>query len=98
MCTGLDPSLTILFNSTLTSDILLSVFKPAAVRLLLKSSHPDLTENYRPVSLIVIVSQILERIVHSRTISPFLFILIPLVQFAYRTENSTENADTQVVE
>ena len=56
-------------------------------------------ENCRPVSsLLAIVSKSLERIVHSRTISRFLLIVIPLVQFAYRTEHSTEDAETLVIE
>ena len=81
MCSGLDPSRTFLFNSTLTSDIL----------LILKSGDPDVIENCRPVLLLAIVSKSLERIVHSRMNSRFLFIVIPLVQFAYHTENSTED-------
>ena len=88
VCSGLDPSLTVLFNSSLTSDIV----------LILKSGDPDVIENCRPVSLLAIVSKSLERIVHSRTISRFLFIVVPLVPFAYRTDNSTEDADTLVVE
>ena len=88
MCSGIDPSLTILFNSSLTSDIV----------LLLKSGDPGVIENCRPVSHLAIVSKSLERIVQTPTISRFLFIVIPLVQFGGRTEHSTEDADTLVIE
>eukprot|EP00117_Sycon_ciliatum_P050677 scpid65799/ scgid35743/ RNA-directed DNA polymerase from mobile element jockey; Reverse transcriptase len=73
-----------------------SIYKIASVTLLLKAGDPCQASNYRPISLLPIVSKLLEKIVLKQLRkyiedNPDLNIL-PLQQFAYRSHHSTEAA------
>ena len=87
------PSLTQLFNMSLKSGIVPRAFKLAEVRPLFKSGDPASPGNYRPVSLLPIISKILERIVQNQLQGQLSRVhALPDTQFAYRHGYSTEDA------
>ena len=90
-------SLTILVNVSLTSGIVPSALTFAVVRPL--QVDPDVPKKCRPVSLLPIVSKVLERIVHSRFSLFLVFrpLLLPAL-FAYGAQHSTEDAVTLSVD
>ena len=62
---------------------------------LFKSGDPTVPSNYRPVSLLPIVSRLLERVVKEQVddyLSKHTCSLLPVTQFAYRPNHSTEDA------
>ena len=95
----LAPSLTILINASLASGVVPASLKIADVRPLFKSGDKAVAKNYRPISLLPIVSKVLERVVHTR-LCKFLSgnSLFPANQFAYRPLHSTEDALTLAVD
>ena len=93
-------SLTDLFNSSIASGFFLQCFKSALVTPVLKMrclDHNDL-KNYRPVSYLCFIAEILEKLVLS-LVSSYLntHILHNTCQSAYRPDNSTEAALLKVV-
>ena len=58
----LAPSLTKIFNTSLLSGVVPRLFKKAVITPVFKSGN-NLAGNYRPISLLPIVSKILEKIV-----------------------------------
>ena len=94
----LAPSLALLFNKSLSSGILPSKFKTANIYPLFKGGDVTVASNYRPVSLPLIVSRLLEKLVQQRLMS---FLgennLLPDSQFAYRKNHSAEDAITLAV-
>jgi len=92
--------ISLLFNKSLTSGYFPSEFKQAVVvRPLLKKSGLDASDlkNFRPVSNLLFLSKLLERIAQCRL---QLFLgsndLMPETQSAYRRFHSTETAVTKV--
>lgn len=68
-------------------------WKTANVTPILKSGDPSVATNYRPISLLSLVSKVLERIIHPR-ISKFLYAnnLLSNCQFGFRPHSSTQEA------
>ena len=93
------PSLTSLFNKSLKSGIFPSCMKIADITPLPKTGDRTLPTNYRPVSLLPILSKLLERVVHEQ-LQDYLtrHNIIPPHQFAYRKHHSTEDALTVAAE
>ena len=56
-----------LFNRSLTEGYVPSQMKIAEVVPLFKNKKRDLANNYRPISLLIVISKLLERIVYKRT-------------------------------
>lgn len=87
------PPLTQLFNKSLKSGIFPRCMKIADITPLPKAGDRTLATNYRPVSLLPILSKVLERVVHEQ-LQHYLtgHNIIPRHQFAYRKYHSTEDA------
>ena len=67
------PSLCSLFNLSLQSSWIPSEWKPADVAPIHKKYSKEPAENYRPISLLSIVSKVLERCVYFRVHDHFLY-------------------------
>ena len=89
----LAPNLTKLINYSLRTGQLPSTFKSSHVTPLFKGGDPTSPTNYRPVSLLPIISRILEAFV-KKQLTTYLESaqLLPTSQFAYRKQHSTEDA------
>ena len=89
----LAPNLTSIINLSLRTGQVPPTFKVSHVSPLFKSGDPTLPQNYRPVSLLPIISRILETMV-KRQLTAYLEThkLLPDSQFAYRKQHSTEDA------
>ena len=97
----LAPSLTNIINSSLTTGVVPDSYKLANICPVYKSgAHTD-PKNYRPISLLPIVSKVLERIVHQRLVNFFDENpdcgALPKEQFAYRHHHSCEDALTLAI-
>ena len=89
------PSLTNLINLSLSSGHVPAVLKNAHVTALFKGGDKEDCRQYRPISLLPIVSKVLERIVQARLVSHLESLsCIPPNQFAYRKDHGTEDALT----
>ena len=85
----LAPSLAALFNASFTEGILPQDWKDATITPLYKKGSPSSPGNYRPISLLSVVSKVCERIVHTRLykhLSPY----FPPDQSGFRQEDGTE--------
>ena len=89
----LSPYLMKIVNLSLASGIVPSTFKHSLISPLYKNGDPLSARNCRPVSLLPIVSRILEHFV-KKQLTTFLddHSLLPSSQFAYRRNHSTEDA------
>lgn len=98
-CDLLAPSLSLVFNRSLSEGYVPSAMKHANITPLFKGGDSKTPTNYRPVSLLSIVSKILERVVHNQ-LSAYLqnFNLYPRNQFGFRKQHSTEDALVHVTE
>ena len=94
----LSPKLTDMFNQSLSNGIFPDLMKIAEIVPLFKSKDKTLTENYRPISLLITISKILEKIVYKRTYS---FLqknnLLYKSQYGFRSSHSCENAITELI-
>ena len=90
---SISPALTSLFNLSLETSKVTSQWKLSNVTPILKSGDPSLINNYRPISLLSLVSKVLERIVHQR-VSNYLQThhLLSRRQFGFRAGSSTQEA------
>ena len=93
----IDP-LTIVFNKSLAEGIFPEAMKKADVVPLYKSKDHQDSNNYRPISLLLTLSKLLEKIMYKRTYS-FLESSgqIYKSQYGYRTAHSCENAICELV-
>ena len=87
------PTLQIIFNTSLCSGYVPKSFKLSHVSPLYKSGDKATASNYRPISLLPIVSRLLETIVKSTLVGYLSALnLLPASQFAYRQKHSTDDA------
>ena len=87
------PSLCSIFNQSLAQGKVPADFKSSHVAPLFKAGDPTVPSNYRPVSLLPIVSRLLEKLVKNQVIEYLEeHQLLPPTQFAYRAGHSTEDA------
>ena len=96
--TVLAPSLTRIFNTSIVTGTVPHLFKKATITPIHKSGDKSQAGNYRPISLLPIVSKILEKVV-STQFKEYLneHNFLPSEQFAYRQGHSAEDAVTLVV-
>ena len=91
------PILTELYNLCIKQGIFPNVLKTAAVIPIFKSGDPQLSQNYRPISLTSPFSKIFEKCIFSRMYN---FITINSIlhsnQFGFRKNLSTEIAVTRI--
>ena len=94
----LAPSITYLVNKSISDGIVPDLWKVARVTPLHKSDHDKLqVENHRPISVLPVLSKVVERVVHSQ-LNAHLHQLDFLYQHQYgsRRGHSTEQAITQL--
>ena len=61
----LAPSITYLINKSITDTIVPALWKVALVTPLYKAEDKLLVENYRPISVLPVLSKVLERVIHT---------------------------------
>ena len=90
--------LTIIFNKSINEGCFPDLMKFADVVPLYKSKEHYLTSNYRPISLLIIVSKLLEKTMYKRIYS-FLTTTHQLYagQYGFRQQHSCENAICELV-
>ena len=89
----ISPNLAILFNNCVYSGIFPDKLKIARVLPLFKSGDKCDIANYRPISLLPVISKIFEKLIHKRLVS-FLdkHEVIYRKQFGFRKQHSTQHA------
>lgn len=102
LSTDLCPSLTTLLNTILSTGDIPQDFKLAHITPVHKKGDPAAAGNYRPISLLPIISKVMERLV-LRQLNAFIENypeneILPQNQFAYRPGHSTEDALTVAVD
>ena len=90
--------LTTIFNKSLVEGVFPEAMKKADVVPLYKAKHHQESNNYRPISLLLTLSKLLEKIMYKRTYS-FLESSgqIYKSQYGFRTAHSCENAICELV-
>ena len=90
--------LSMIVNSSLSSGIFPQKMKAAKVVPLYKSKDRDLTTNYRPISLLLTLSKILEKVIYSR-VYKFLKKTNQLFasQYGFRKQHSCEHAVGELI-
>ena len=96
--TSIATPLEIIFNKSLEFGIFPQKMKIADIFPLFKNKERNLCTNYRPISLLITVSKLLEKIVYNRVYS----LLITTNQFftsqyGFRTNHSCENAISELI-
>lgn len=87
-----------IFNRSITTGVFPTRMKLAEVVPLFKNKDRQLTENYRPISLLITISKLLEKIIYKRTYG-FLQQTQQLYnsQYGFRTNHSCENAISELL-
>ena len=90
---AITPAITSIFNKSLEQSKLPNDWKTSNVTPILKHGDPSSVLNYRPISLLPLLSKLLERIVHNK-ISNFLYSnkLLSNCQFGFRPRSFTQEA------
>ena len=87
------PSITWIFNLSLKKGIFVDEWKKAWVLLIYKSGNKHNCENYRAISILPVISKILERLVFNQLYKFFNDnSLLSKHQFGFRPKNSTLTA------
>ena len=87
-----------IFNLSIQSGIFPGLQKSAEIVPLYKGKEKDLSINYRPISLLITISKILEKIVYKRMYN-FLDTNGQLFnsQYGFRSKHSCENAISELI-
>src|SRR5436190_4915195 len=80
-----------IFNFSLTNGVVPKIWKSATIIPLPKTKHPTMVQHYRPISVLPVLSKVLERVVSDQLID-FLSErgLSDPCQFAYKRNTSTQ--------
>lgn len=91
--TSICSPLATLFNKSLDVGKVPTDWKVSNITPIFKAGDITLASNYRPISLLSLVSKILERIVHNALLSHLLHNdMLPANQFGFRPSSSTQEA------
>ena len=90
--------LTIIFNHSIAEGVFPHSMKAADVTPLYKSKEKYMVTNCRPISLIITISKMLEKVIYSRTYN-FLTENEQLyqIQYGFRTGHSCQNAISELI-
>ena len=93
LCGHIAIPLSDIINDSFSSGVLPDIMKLVKVIPLYKKDSPDVTSNYRPISLLLVVSKTVEKLMHSRLYKFFekCDILLSL-EFGFRSKHSTLHA------
>ncbi|KAJ4440232.1 hypothetical protein ANN_08371 [Periplaneta americana] len=93
------PVITHIFNSSVITSVYPQLWKTASVRPLPKVNSPTSAKDYRPISILPVLSKALERIIHKQ-LSDYLieFNLLDPLQSGFRNGHSTSTALLNVTE
>ena len=87
--------LSAIFNLSIQQNVIPAEWKKAKVTPLHKSGAKDNPQNYRPISVLPVVSKVLERLIHKQLASYFdEHGLLCMSQSGFRRKHSTETAVT----
>ena len=93
------PVLTVIVNQSITTGIFPDQFKLARVSAIDKKGDKCLFENYRPISILPILSKIIERLLHDQLCLYFTKNnLFYTSQYGFRKHHSTELAALQLLD
>ena len=97
--TSISVPISCLINECFSSGIFPKCLKRAHITPILKSGSPQLVSNFRPISVLPILSKIFERAIASR-LSNFIhkFSIISLNQFGFQKNKSTVDAIINLIE
>ena len=85
--------LLIIFNNSLKEGVFPDLMKKAKVRPLYKCDNPQICDNYRPISLLPVLSKVLEKIVYRRLTGHLESNdILYKAQFGFRSNHSTHDA------
>ena len=85
--------LTYLINRSIKENYFPKIFKHAIVKPLFKSGDNQLIENYRPISLLRVISKLIERVVNDRLVNYLeKYKLLSDHQYGFRKNRSTVDA------
>ena len=88
-----------IINLSVTTGVVPTEWKTAKITPILKSGSSDEVDNYRPISVLPVLSKILERFVHTQLMEYLeKNSLLSSKQFGYRKKRSTEIAITIFVD
>ena len=91
-------ALEIIFNDSIQKGVFPSLMKHAEIVLLFKGGKPHLSNNYRPISLLITISKLLEKLIYCRT---YTFLnrngIIYNSQYGFKTNRLCEHAITYLV-
>lgn len=91
--TSIAPALTSLFNQSLSTGIFPKCWKVSNIVPVHKKNSRSSVENYRPISLLSIVSKVLERIVYNRIMKHLVTNdILKNGQYGFRPRRSTQDA------
>ena len=92
-------SITLIVNQSLNTGVFPDHLKKAKVIPVFKKDDKTLLKNYRPISLLPIISKILEKIVYSQLSHYFIKNqLFNPYQYGFRTNHSTEHAVLEITD
>ena len=100
-CIGskLSPTLALLINQSFDKGIFPQALKLAKVIPLYKKDDPLIFNNYRPISLLLSLSKVYEKVVHSQLLDYFINNKLLLQnQYGFRPKHSTETATLELVD
>lgn len=93
------PLLTVLINKCITEGSFPDPLKIAKVVPIFKRGNPELPENYRPISILPIMSKVVESVLKQKLASYFeKYKLLDSNQFGFRSGRSTIDAILEVVD